>query len=219
MADRPRLTTGAGALSGGVAGALVGFADGIRAALLVGTSPRVALATAVLVAAIDAMLGAGAGAAVELVARAAVWGRRARAPGGARIVAFVLAGGAAAGAAAGAVYATAMRHNRFLAAGLTVLAALAASLGGIVLAPALARLLAGRRSRAEPMPPPRPAAILLAPLAAALLGAATLFPLAGTRLLRGSALEGWMRIAAAVAALLPAALAASAAVRLPIRWR
>ncbi|HMF43949.1 MAG TPA: sulfatase-like hydrolase/transferase [Polyangia bacterium] len=219
MADRPRLTTGAGALTGGIAGALVGIADGIRAAALVGTGVRVALATAVLVGAIDAMLGVGAGAAVELVARAAVWGRRARAPRWARALAFVIAGGAAAGAAAGAVYATALRNNRFLAAGVTVLAALAASLGGVVLAPVVARLLAGRRARPEPMPPPRPAAILLAPVAAAILAAAIFFPLAGTRLLRGSALEGWMRFAAAVAALLPAALAAAAAIRLPLRWR
>src|SRR5262245_12504568 len=101
MADRPRLTTGAGALAGGIAGGVIGFADGIRAALLVGTGARVALATAVLVASVDAMLGVGAGAAAELVARAAIWGRRARSPGWARAIAFGLAGLAAAGAAAG----------------------------------------------------------------------------------------------------------------------
>jgi len=43
----PRLTIGVGALAGGAAGALVGFADGLRAALLVGTGVRTTLATAV----------------------------------------------------------------------------------------------------------------------------------------------------------------------------
>jgi len=193
--------------------------DGIRAAIVVGTGARGARATAVLVAAIDAMLGIGAGAAVELAGRAAVWGRRARPPTWARIVSFALAGGGAAGAAAGAVYATAMRNNRFLAAGLTVVAALAASLGGVVLAPAVARLLARGQSRPEPMPSPRPAAILLAPLAAAIVGVAIFVPLSGTRVLKGSALEGWMRFAASIAAVLPVALAGAAAIRLPIRWR
>jgi hypothetical protein len=89
----PRLTIGVGALAGGAAGALVGFADGLRAALLVGTGVRTTLATAVLAASVDAVLGVGAGAAVELVGRAAVWGRWVRAPGWARAVAFVLAGG------------------------------------------------------------------------------------------------------------------------------
>ncbi len=53
------------------------------------------LATAALVAAVDAVLGVGAGAAVELVARAAIWGRAARPPGWARAVAFLLVGLAA----------------------------------------------------------------------------------------------------------------------------
>ena len=92
MNERPRLTTGAGALAGGIAGAVVGFADGIRAALLTGTGLRVALEAAILAASVDAVLGVGAGAAAELVARAAIWGRRARPPRWARAVAFTLAG-------------------------------------------------------------------------------------------------------------------------------
>jgi len=215
----PPLTIGVGALAGGVAGALVGFADGLRAALLVGTGARTTLATAVLAASVDAVLGVGAGAAVELVARAVAWGRQARAPGWARAVAFVLAGGAAAGAAASAVMMTAQRHNRFLAAGLTALAALAAALGGVVLAPALARLLAAGRSRPEPMPPPGPAAVLLSPLAVAVLGAAIFFPLAQTRLLVGPELTNRVFGAAAPAVLLPLAIAMLAELRLPIGWR
>src|SRR6478609_5592552 len=113
MGERPpqRLTIGAGALAGGIAGAFVGLVDGLRAALLAGTG----LATAALVTAVDAVLGVGAGAAVELVARAALWGRAARPPGWARAVAFLLVGLAAAGAAASVVMATAQRNNRFLA--------------------------------------------------------------------------------------------------------
>src|SRR5262245_25366293 len=219
MNDRPRLTTGAGALAGGIAGAVVGFADGLRAALLTGTGAGVALQTALLAASVDAVLGVAAGATAELVARAALWGRGARPPRWARVVALVLAGLAAAGAAAGTVMTTALRNNRFLAAGLTALAALAAALGGVVLWPVVARLLAPRRSRPEPLPAPGPAAILLAPLAAALLCAWILFPLAATRPLAGPELHSRMVMAAVVAALLPAALVAAAKVRLPVEWR
>ncbi|HXU03091.1 MAG TPA: sulfatase-like hydrolase/transferase [Polyangia bacterium] len=215
----PRLTIGTGALAGGLAGALVGFGDGIRAALLVGTGLRLALATAALAASVDAVLGVGVGAAVELVGRIAVWGRRARAPGWARVVAFLLAGGAAAAAAAAAVAMTAQRHNRFLAAGLTALAALAAAIGGVVLAPAAARVLAAGQARPEPMPAPGPAAILLSPLAVAVLGAVIFFPLAQTRWLAGAALTHHTFMAAAPALLLPLALAMLAELRLPIRWR
>jgi arylsulfatase A-like enzyme len=222
MGERPpRLTMGAGALAGGIAGALVGFVDGIRAAQLVGARLPTTLATAVLVGAMDAVLGLGAGAAVELVARAASWGRRVRAPGWARAVTFALAGLAAGAAAAGVVVATSLRHNRFLAAGLTTLAALAAATAGVVLAPPVARLLALRRTPTQPaaLPSAGPAAILLAPLAAALLGAAIFFPLGQTRLLVGPDLIRHMLLAAAPAALLPWALARLAALRLAIRWR
>jgi choline-sulfatase len=220
MDARPaRLTLGAGALGGGMGGAVVGFVDGLRAALLVGAGLRVALATALLTASVDAALGVGAGAAAELVGRAAVWGRRARAPRWARAVVFALAGAGAAGAAAGVVVTTALRHNRFLAAGLAALAATGAALGGVVLAPALARLLAGRKARPQDLRAPGPAAILLAPLGAALLAAAIFVPLSQTRLLAGPELTRRMLWAAAPAALLPWALAQLAAIRLPLRWR
>jgi choline-sulfatase len=215
----PRLTIGAGALAGGLAGAFVGFADGIRAALLVGAGVRVTLATAVLAAAIDAALGVGGGAAAELVTRAAAWGRRASGPAWARAVAFLLAGSAAAGAAAGVVVTTALRNNRFLAAGLTTLAALVAAAGGVVLVPLVARLLAGRRARPVPSASASPAAILLAPLAAALLGAAIFIPLSRTRPLAGAELTRQALSAAVPAALLPWAMARLAARRSPIRWR
>jgi arylsulfatase A-like enzyme len=215
----PRLTIGAGALAGGVAGLVVGFADGLRAALLVGAGARVTLATALLTASVDAALGVAGGAAVELVARAAAWGRRARAPVWARACSWLLAGAAAAGAAASAVMATALRHNRFLAAGLATLAALGVALAGVVLAPMVARLLAARAARATDLRVGGPAAVLLAPLGAALLGAALFIPLSQTRLLAGPELTRRMLLAAAPAALLPWALAGLAAIRLPLQWR
>jgi len=220
MNERPRLTTGAGALAGGIAGVAVGFVDGLRAAVLTGTSVGVALQTALLTASVDAVLGVAAGAAAELVGRAALWGRRAQPPRWARAVALGLAGLAAAGAAAGAVTMTALRNNRFLAAGLTALAALAAALGGVVLWPVVARLLAPRSSRPEPLRTAGPAAaILLAPLAAALFCMWIFVPLAATRPLAGPALHTSMALAAVAAVLLPAALVGAASVRLPVGWR
>jgi arylsulfatase A-like enzyme len=221
MGERPpqRLTIGAGALAGGIAGAFVGLVDGLRAAMLAGAGLGTTLATAALVAAVDAVLGVGAGAAAELVARAAVWGRAARPPGWARAVAFLLVGLAAAGVAASVVMATAQRNNRFLAAGLTTLAALAVAIGGVVLAPVVARLLAAGRSRREPMARPGPAAALLSPLAAAALGAAIFVPLSQTRWLLGRELTYRMFMAGALALLLPLGIAMLAEVRLRLRWR
>jgi len=64
-----------------------------------------------------------------------------------------------------------------------------------------------------------PAAILLAPLAAALLGAAIFIPLSRTRPLVGPELTRHLVWAAVPAALLPWALVRLAAARLRIRWR
>ncbi len=58
----------------------------------------------------------------------------------ARAAAVVLAGAGTAAAAVATVSVTALRHNRFLAAGLTALAAAAVGILGAILAPALARL-------------------------------------------------------------------------------
>jgi len=221
MGERPlqRLTIGAGALAGGLAGAFVGLVDGLRAALLVGAGAGTTLATAALVAAVDTVLGVGVGAAVELLARAVAWGRTVRPPGWARAVTYLVAGLGAAAAAAAVVAATAQRNNRFLAAGLTTLAAMGVAIGGVVIAPAVARLLAAGRSRPQPLPPPGPAAALLSPLAAAVLGAAIFVPLSQTRWLNGRELTFRMYAAAVPALLLPLAIAMLAEVRLPIRWR
>jgi choline-sulfatase len=199
--DPPFMRTriGIGALAGGLAGALIGFVDGIRAACLFGSGFRAALGTGVLAGAVDVSVGLSAGAAVELMARLAIWGRRRRTPLAARLAAFALTGGAAASAAVATVSATALRHNRFLAAGLTALAAVTVGILGAVLAPALARL--GGMGRGTDVVPrvPAPALALLGPPLLVAAGAVIFVALARTRApLRGPALlerSAWAALA------------------------
>jgi arylsulfatase A-like enzyme len=213
------LPRGAGALAGGLAGLVVGLGDGLRAAHTVGAGAAVTLGVAALTAATDGLVGLAAGGAAELVARLALWGRRARAPVAARVAAFALAGAAAGGAGAGTVVATALRHNRFLAGGLTALAAVGAALGGVALAPAVARLVAAGRARPLPAARPTAAAALLAPLLAVAVAAAIFYPLAATRMPVGQpALVRAALWAALPALVLPWGLARLATVRLPVSW-
>src|SRR5437763_1362466 len=107
--DRPP-PRAVGALWGALAGAVVGLADGARAAWLFGLDGRAVAAAVALAAAVDALLGLGGGAALELLARVAVWGRRATPPLAARLAAYVIAGAPAAAAAAAMVAATAARN-------------------------------------------------------------------------------------------------------------
>src|SRR5579871_6545447 len=206
MADHPRSNLGLGALAGALAGAGVGLLDGVRAALLVGGGARVVVATALLAASVDALVGVLGGAVAEALVRLAVWGRRARPPTWGRLLARAAAGAGAAAAAAAVVSATALRRNRFLAAGLTALAGVLAALAGALLAPAAARLLGGRRS-----------------VAAA--GAVVFAALSRTRApLRGDALIERSVWSAGAAFLLPFGLAWAEARPLPvggraIRWR
>jgi arylsulfatase A-like enzyme len=198
---------------------LVGFGDGLRAAHAVGAGTRVALGAALLTAATDGVIGVAAGGALELGARLARWGRRVRAPLGARAVAFALAGAGAGAAAAATVAATALRHNRFLAGGLAALAALAAGLAGLALAPAAARLLAAGRARPAPASRLTPAAALMAPLFAAAVAAAIFVPLARGRMPVGPAALVRDALAAGLPALvLPWGLARLSTLRLPVSW-
>ncbi len=221
MDDGHRLRIGAGALAGGLAGVGVGFVDGIRAACLFGTGLRMAFATGALAAAVDALVGLVAGAAVEVVARLAIWGRRRSPPIWARALAFAAVGAGAAAAAAGTVSATALRHNRFLAAGITALAAVSAALAGLILAPVAARLIGAGRSTPIAPRAPAPAAALLGPLLVAVASGVIFVALGRTRApLRGPALlerSFWSGLAAG---LLPWGLHRVASWRrLPIRWR
>jgi arylsulfatase A-like enzyme len=207
MDDTPRQSLGVGPIAGAVAGVIVGAVDGARAALVFGAGPQVALGTALLGAGVDGFVGLVAGTAIELVVRAGLWGRRARAPMWSRVGALVVAGLAAGGAAVAMVAATAMRNNRFLAAGLTALAALAAGLVGSWLAPALARLATARSATADRAASLGPAGALLAPLAAIAVAAGVFVPLAGSRApLVGDVLARHVWSAAIAAALLPGAV-------------
>jgi arylsulfatase A-like enzyme len=219
---RPRsaITVGLGALAGGVAGAGIGLADGVRAGLLVGARLPTVLTAAALAAAGDALIGLLAGAAAEAVVRAATWGRRAATPTWARAVAFAMAGLGAAAATAATVAVTAARHNRFLAAGLTVLAGAGAALAGLVLAPVLARLLAGRRARPVEAQLPSVAAVVLGPVPFALFAVVVLFTVGHTRRLpAGGALTQLAAQAAAAAFLLPWAAAWVGTRRMPFSRR
>ncbi len=200
---------GVGSLGGALAGAALGAADGLRAAAVQAGGHL--LATAALAAAVDALGGLALGAAVELLVRLAVWGRGARPARAARAIAFLVAGAGAAAGAVAAVSATALRRNRFLAAGLTALAAAALGLLGAVLAPALARLLGGRGLVAVRPRRPGPAFLVAGPLvvlaAVAVIFAAvarTRPPLHGLALIERSA---WSALAAF---LLPLLLAKAA---------
>jgi arylsulfatase A-like enzyme len=219
--SKRRLPLGAGASAAGLAGLVVGLVDGARAAHAAGAGLKVGALAALLAAGVDGLLGLLAGLGVELAARAAIWGRRARAPLAARAAALLLAGAAAGAAAAGTVGATALRHNRFLAAGLTALAALGVGLLGVALAPALARLAAAGRARpASPSEArPTPAAALLAPLVAVAVAACIFVPLARARMPVGqTALVRAALWAALPALVLPWALARVARLRLPVSW-
>ena len=186
---------GVGSLGGALAGAAIGAADGLRAGAAHGGGHL--LATAALAAAVDALGGLALGAAVELLARLAAWGRRAHPGRGARAAAFVAVGAGAAALAAAVVSATALRRNRFLAAGLTALAAAAAGLLGALVAPALARLLGGRRGVAVRARAPGPGFLVAGP-AALLAATAVIFaavartraPLHGPALVERSAWSG-----------------------------
>ena len=217
-----RIPLGAGPICGALAGAAVGLLDGGRAALLVGLDARSTLASAALAASVDALAGWIGGALFEVLARVTAWGWGRRAPLVARAIAFAVAG-AGAGAAALAVHQEMLsRHNRFLAAGMVALAALAAGALGALLAPSLARALAladARTSEARDRPVSA-VGLLLLPAVAALLAGGLFVLVWRTRTPARPALAwAWRGTLAALAALLPALLARVAAARWRLSWR
>jgi arylsulfatase A-like enzyme len=214
-----RFPPATGPIVGALAGALVGLGDGLRAGWLLGVDARSLLASAVLAGSADALLGAVGGALVELTIRTAAWGRKAEAPRAARLALWLVAGGAAAAGTAASVMGTAARNNRFLAAGLAGLAALGLGVAGALFAPALARLVAGRRAVAQQTSRPRPAALLTLPAALALIGAAVFLLLWKSRApLRGPLLVRYAARVAAAAALGPWVVARAARARFRIGW-
>jgi choline-sulfatase len=219
MRTRITLPVGAGALFGALAGALVGLVDGARAAWVFGVDGTAFAAAVALALAVDALAGVAFAALVELVVRLALWGRRATLPLAAQTFAFLIAGALGVAATASVVEATVTRHNRFLAAGLAGLAAVAVAIPGALLAPAVARFISRRRAVRDAAPP-GPALLLLVPLVAALGGAAVFLALWRTPLPPpGVRMARFVLRVAAPAGVLPFALALAATLRLPLRWR
>jgi arylsulfatase A-like enzyme len=95
----------------------------------------------ILTAGFDVLVAATGGAALALLIGAAAWGRGRRSGWLAAVMGWLVAGGAAAGVAIAAVTGTANRNNRFLAAGVVVLASLAAASVASFVGPALRRVL------------------------------------------------------------------------------
>jgi arylsulfatase A-like enzyme len=216
--SRPRWPLGAGAAAGVLAGLIVGVVDGVRAGAAVGATARVVLDTVKLSTSLDAVAGLLAGIAIELAARAAIWGRAGRSPRWARLLSLGVLGAGVAAAAAAEVSITALRRNRFLAAGLTALGAVAGGAVAFVLAPALARLLSGRRAHGGSRAP-SPALAVLGPLACALASGVIFAAVARTRApLRGPALVERSAWSALAGLCLPAVLAAVARLAQPV-WR
>jgi arylsulfatase A-like enzyme len=133
-------------------GAVVGLADGIRAAVLARMTVVSFLACVVLTLGFDLIVAAVGGVLAAVLLAVARWGR-ARATGFlAAGLGWLVAGVLPAGAAVLAVTGTSARNNRFLAAGVVGLASLLAAVAGAVLGPVVARLLGmvpGLRAKAE----------------------------------------------------------------------
>jgi arylsulfatase A-like enzyme/MFS family permease len=218
MLPRPPLPLGVGPLVGAIAGALVGTADGVRVSLIFGHERSLVAVVALAVAA-DAIAGTALGAVVEVVARWGRWGRRAMAPPLMRAYAFLAAGAFSMTATVYVVKDTLGRHNRVLAAGLAALAALASAIMGVLLAPALARVLS-RRAVEREIAAPDLGLLVLSPAVAALIGGAIFLPVWRTLIpLERVAQAHFVLFVSAPALVLPWALARSAAVRLPLPWR
>jgi arylsulfatase A-like enzyme len=209
-----------------LSGVVVGFADGICAAVLARASLPAFLGCVVLTLGFDLLVAAAGGAVLALVFALARWGRARKTGWLAMVLGWLLAGSAPAIAAIATVTGTAARNNRFLAAGIVALASLAAGLGACFIGPALARLLAmipGLRAKtdeAHPHSGPSVAgALVLAPLGALLIEVAIFLIVWRTRApLRKELLTSRATLAAGASALLPFVLA-WLGTRLPrVRW-
>ncbi len=137
-------------LGGLVAGFVVGLADGIHAGLAVGVGTAGVVFAGLLAAAVDLWLGIVMAMLVVLVRGLARWGRRRHADRGALITAWLLLGAGAAAITVRTVVATALRGDRFLAAGVAALDVVVLGVAAALLAPALARLLAPLVTRLYP---------------------------------------------------------------------
>jgi arylsulfatase A-like enzyme len=217
-------------LAGMAGGFVVGFWDGLFAAVRAGVGGVGVLASVALVAAVDLLVGALLAGIYVAVTRTSRWGRRHGSPRYAVFAAWIACGLAAGAATAGTVAWTGLRNNRFLAAGIVALVALGAAALGTLISPALARLLArtprgANRRRAswawnEEMSPTPAGVMLIAPLVGVALGAIIFVLIWRTRApLVPSVRLSRMIAAGAIAALLPAALALASTQVRGLNWR
>jgi len=158
-----------------LSGAAVGIVDGMRAARLGHLGGVPLLACVALVAGFDLLIGAAGGAVLAVLLGLAVWGRQRASRWVTAGIGWFVIGGLAAAVPVVALYETANRNNRFLAAGIVALASLLAAAAAGVLGPALARVLPSSRPASQsgasgPSSRGRPVTaaglLLLAPLAA-----------------------------------------------------
>ncbi len=171
-----------------VSGAVVGIADGIRAARLGHLGGTRLLACVALVAGFDLLIGASGGVILAALLGLGAWGRQRASRWVCSGIGWLVVGGLAAIAPVLALSGTSDRKNRFLAAGIVALASLLAAAAAAVLGPALARALPFFRPRSQPassasMPANLTAAglLLLAPLFALLFEVAVFFVVWRTR--------------------------------------
>jgi arylsulfatase A-like enzyme len=194
-------------VAGVVAGAGVGFIDGIRAAAVAGADLSGFIACVFLTAGLDAVVGAILGALAMGLTFLGRWGRAVVPSRPWRAAGWAVVGLATAGVTWAAVVGTSLRNNRFLAAGVVCLAALVVGSIGAVLGPAVARLL-GRRGQAQARPPSYVGVLLVAPAVGAALAATILGHVWHAHApLRGDLLMRLALISALAGALLPFSLA------------
>jgi arylsulfatase A-like enzyme len=121
------------------AGLLVGIVDGMRAAVLGHVRVLGLLACLILTLGCDVLAAAAGGAVLALLLGMAGWGRRQRVGWFASICGWVAAGAVPTCVTLAAVSGTAARNNRFLAAGVVVLASSTAAVVASFAGPALVR--------------------------------------------------------------------------------
>lgn len=204
--------------AGLAAGLSVGLVEGVRAAWVARVGFAGGLRTILLVIGVDVVAGLTLGALLAVATFAAVWGRRTTPGRPGQITGWIVMGCASAAVAGAAVTGTALRNNRFLAAGVVVLAALAASIGGAIAGPATARLVS--RGRGIAAPPTTPVGSLIAaPFVALVAALPVFFAVWQTRLpLPRDVLVGRVALVALVVAGLPWALARASALRVAWSW-
>jgi len=156
-----------------VSGAVVGIADGIRAARLGHLGGVRFLACVALVLGFDLLIGAASGLVLAVLLGLGAWGRQRASRWVTSGIGWLAVGGLAAAVPVVALHETANRNNRFLAAGIVALASLLAAAAAAVLGPALTRALPFSRPRSPPvalLPTGKPATaaglLLLVPLSA-----------------------------------------------------